>query len=303
MVDWQQITRHARRQDGAVSLGQLRLAGMTDDQVLRACATGRLHRRHRGVFVVGSDVPTRHGRLWAASLAAGPGAWLYGLTALELLGLRPPAGDAIHLGAPTRRRTRGALVLHEASRVEARHLWRRRGMAVAFPPLALLGAAPSLDDDALAVLVANAVARRTTSPSRMLAAAEHFLRHPGVPALRRVVAAELADPGHGRTHAEMEARFLALLRALPGLPPYRRNEPLHLAEDHVVVPDVWFPGPRVWLELDSRTWHEQRRAMDRDRRKDQRAAALGVVVFRITWQQLLHEWERVARDLLAVLAR
>lgn len=303
MPDWNQIARHAREQDGAVSLAQLRAAGMSDDQVRRACVAGQLHRRHRGAFVVGGDIPSRYARIWAGYLAVGPDVWVDGLTSLELLGLHERVGEEIHLGCATRRRSRGLLRVHEGPRVQQRHLWRARGMLVAAPPLALLGASLTLEDDRLAVVVANIVAKRKTSLPKLDQILGDFAGHHGCPRLARVVDGERSDPGFGRTSAEMEARFLPMLRALPDLPRYLRNERLELEPGYVVVPDVWFPGPRVWLELDSRTWHERRRTMDADRRKDQRAVALGVVPFRITWQHLLHEWDAVAADLLAVLRR
>ncbi len=88
----------------------------------------------------------------------------------------------------------------------------------------------------------------------------------------------------------------------PDLPPDRRNATLKLAEDFVVSPDVLFIAERVWTELDSRTWHEQRAAMDADRRKDQRALANDYAPFRFTWRHLTREWAENSADLLATLA-
>lgn len=300
---WHEIARLATKQDGAVGLQQLRDAGLSYEQIRTACRVGQLYRRHRGSFVVGSEIPTRHGRIWAAYLSVGGDVFVDGLTALELLALRDRTGDLIHLAATTRRRARGLVRVHQAPRVEQRHLWHRRGMRVAAPALALLSAGPLLDHDDLQVLVANVVAKRKTSLPRLDQILADFPRHPGGPRLAAVVAAERGDPGEGRTQGEMEAMTLPLIRGLPNLPAYVRNERFELPGGQVVVPDLWFPGPRVWVELDSRTWHERRTTMDADRRKDQRAAALGIVVFRITWQQLLHEWPAVSADLRTVLAR
>ena len=168
MPDWKQISKHAREQDGAISLAQLRDAGMSDDQVRRACEAGQLHRRHRGSFVVGGDIPSRHARIWAAYLSVGPDVWVDGLTSLELLGLHKQVGEEIHIGCATKRRSRGAVRVHRGPRVERRHLWRKRGLLVAAPPLALLGAAVVLDDDPLAVLVANVIAKRKASLPKLL---------------------------------------------------------------------------------------------------------------------------------------
>jgi len=303
MSTWDIVAGHARRQDGAVSREQLLAAGLYPRHITAACRYGRLQRAFRGSYHVGAAPPGRHGRIWAACLSGGPRVFVTHATALELHRVLPVADPQIHLACPTRRRSRGAIRMHEAPRVLSQHLWRTRGMAVASPALALLDLAVDRDHDALELVVAETVAKRRTSLDRLDRILVAYPRHPGGRRLAAVLAAERDDPGIGRTHGAMEAMFLPLLRALPDLPPYVRNDRLELPDGRVVVPDVWFPGPRVCVELDSRTWHEQRLAMADDRRRDQRAAAIGIVVFRITWHQLLEEWSAVSADLLAVLAR
>lgn len=78
----------------------------------------------------------------------------------------------------------------------------------------------------------------------------------------------IGDPGAGRSHSEMERLFARLAAQLRGLPPYLRNHRLTLPDGRTVVPDAYFPDERAWIELDSRSWHQQRRAMGDDRRRD-----------------------------------
>lgn len=303
MTPWDTIAGHARKQDGAVDRAQLLAAGLQEDQITRACRDGRLQRAYRGAYLVGSAPPSRHGAIWAAYLASGPDVFVDHVTALELLRMHEAEGDTIHLACATRRRSRGMVRLHEAPKVAPRHLWNKRGMRVAAPPLALLHAAPDLASAVLQVTLANAIAKRLTTLARIDDVLAAHPRHPGTVRLREATFAERDDPGEGATIEALEARFLVLLRALPDVPPFVRNERLELPDGTNVVPDLWFPGPRVWLELDSRSWHGRREAMDADRRKDQRAAAFGITIFRITWNQLEHEWDAVAADLLRVLRR
>lgn len=123
----------------------------------------------------------------------------------------------------------------------------------------------------------------------------------GAGRLRRALRHAVDDPGQGRTHQELEALVMTRMRRLPGLPPYGRNALVQLSGGRVAKADVLFTGLGVMLELDSRTWHEQRLAMDSDRRRDQQALAAGIVTFRITWRHATTEWDAVAADLMATL--
>jgi hypothetical protein len=76
----------ATRQHGVVSTGQLARLGYTKSSVAKAAKVERLHRVHRGVYVVGHRRLTWHGRCMAAVLASSPSvashlsaAWLWGL--------------------------------------------------------------------------------------------------------------------------------------------------------------------------------------------------------------------------------
>lgn len=61
-------------------------------------------------------------------------------------------------------------------------------------------------------------------------------------------------------------------------------------------------GRRVIVELDGREFHDQSRAFHRDRRGDAELVALGYVVLRFTYYQVLFDWPFVERTVLAALA-
>src|SRR4051794_35044372 len=61
----------AGRQAAVISVGQLRAAGLGRGAIKLRVRRGRLHRVHRGVYVVGVPRLTPRGRLWAAMLACG----------------------------------------------------------------------------------------------------------------------------------------------------------------------------------------------------------------------------------------
>lgn len=135
--------------------------------------------------------------------------------------------------------------MHVSKALSERDVWHRKGLRVTSGSWTLLGEATLLDPDPLAVMLVQALARNLTTLDRLDSLLGLINGHPGAGRLAAVVAAERDDPGEGRTHAEMEARFLPMLRALPDLPAYVRNARLELQPGYVVVPDVWFPGPRV----------------------------------------------------------
>src|SRR5215211_5505900 len=72
----QAIAAIADEHHGVVSLHQLVMLGLSDSAVRKRVKAGRLIRLYRGVFAVGHQRLTIHGRWMAAVLAAGPGAAL-----------------------------------------------------------------------------------------------------------------------------------------------------------------------------------------------------------------------------------
>ena len=82
------IARLAGRQNGVVTHRQLRALGLSEAGIAHRIATGRLHRLHRGVYLVGNPVPPPLSLETAALFACGPGAVLSHRTAVRLHGLR-----------------------------------------------------------------------------------------------------------------------------------------------------------------------------------------------------------------------
>src|SRR3954454_16115018 len=99
-----ELARLAGRAHGVVTSEQMRRAGVTDAEVKRRVAKGRLLREHPGVYRVGHRAPSVEAVYLAAVLACGHGALLSGAAAGHLLGLlrgRPPEPEVT---APTERR-------------------------------------------------------------------------------------------------------------------------------------------------------------------------------------------------------
>lgn len=292
-----QVARAAKRQGRAVSLDQLRDAGLSRNQVSWAARAGHIHRYHRGVYALGTPDLDPYGRLWAAHLAVGEDSLIASHSAGQLWAVRPYSGD-VHVLAPKHRRHHRGVIVHRGT-AERR---QRRGLPVTTAAQALLDMSTELQPNALQIALNQGLANNAFRLRDLDAILVANPGHHGTRALSEALHAQRDDPGIGRTRSEMEDLFFTLLRKLPNLPPYRRNATLRLAPDLVVSPDALFPEQRVWIELDSRTWHEQRLTMDEDRRKDQRGVAAGFVPFRLTWRHLTREWRPVSADLLATIA-
>jgi predicted transcriptional regulator of viral defense system len=92
--DWDaRIGELARRQHGVVGRDQLVALGMGEGAIESRLKRGRLHRFHRGVYVVGYRRINWKGRWMAAVLASGSGACLSHRSAARLWQLMPPGDE------------------------------------------------------------------------------------------------------------------------------------------------------------------------------------------------------------------
>ncbi len=290
----------AERQERVIHVGQLRDCGLTSKAIATATAKRHLHFVHRGVRAVGTRRLSLAGRYWAAHLAVGRESTLNDVTGGAFFGIRPWAG-AIHLAAPTNRRGHRAVLVHHVACLSPSWVTVRRGLPVMRPAHILLDLAARLDDRSLAVALNQALTLPVVRLAELDAVIDLRPGHRGRARLAAALDAARQDPGAGRTHSELEDLVLTLLRRMPSMPPYLRNQLTELGGRRIAKADMLFPAQRVMVELDSRKWHEQRLAMDSDRRRDQQALAAGVITFRITWRHATREWDAVAGDLVAAL--
>jgi very-short-patch-repair endonuclease len=98
------------------------------------------------------------------------------------------------------------------------------------------------------------------------------------------------------TRSEVERRFVRLVREA-GLP-----QPLVNATIPPYEIDFLWPAERVVVETDGWTFHGDRSAFERDRRKDADLQAQGYAVTRVTWRAVTRDEMGVVARLAAVLA-
>jgi very-short-patch-repair endonuclease len=291
------------RQQGVVTLQQLRQLGLGLDAVLRRARTGRLHRVHRGVYsLVPPSLLSVKGRWMAAVLACGPGAVLSHRSAADLHGLRRTARAAIDVTVPggSHRRHPG-IDVHRSARLRPRDVTVVDGIpctTIARTHLDLAGVVRArqlertLDQAAaMEVLDVRALEEQCDSnPSRAAAAR-----------LRRTMQAH--HPGRTPTWSELEEAFLALTRSA-GLPDPEVNRFIVLPDGEPAIrADFYWPQRRIVVETDGWKTHRTWGSFQRDRRDPLRLTAAGFIPIRTTWATIQREPEFLVSRLLEVFER
>lgn len=257
-----------------VTTAEMRTAGLSRHVVARHEEAGTLVRQFRGVYLVGRVKPTRDELQRAAVKACGAGAVLsHRSAALRWKILRHDRGP-VEVTARTQRRRQKGLRPYRADLApedvldtavhEAEHLTRLNLRRV---------------DEA----IARAGATRR-----------------GIPALRRRL--RRYRPANGRLDTDMEKLFVQFLRTY-GFSPSEHGVAFDLEGGERTTVDVLFRDAWVAVELDGGV-HESARHFHTDRRKSRRLEALyGLVVFRVTEEDLTERADELARDLHATIAR
>jgi very-short-patch-repair endonuclease len=280
------IARLARRQHGIVTRGQLQAIGLGRGSIEHRIAQGRLHRLHRGVYLVDHPVLPPLARECAAVLACGEGAVLSHFTAAWLWGVLPSAANGVDVTVPGDRRDHSDIRIHRTGRLERADVARRHGLPLTAPPRTLVDLGGVLSAEQLERCVAEAFVLRRVTRRQMDGVAERSDGRTGIGTLRAL----LAD-GPALTRSEAEARLLALVRAAR-LPPPAGN--VRIGPHEV---DFLWREERFVVEVDGYAYHSTRRAFERDRRRDAELHANGFDVVRVTWRQIVDEPEALVARL------
>lgn len=278
------IARRAAAQHGLISRRQLLDAGLSSRTIDYRVRTGRLLRRHRGVYALGHVSPSPIATAMAAVLACGPRAVLSHRSAAALWELAPRWHAPIEVTAPAGHHHEG-IRLHRSRTVERTVHY---GVPVTTPARTLLDLADILNDAGLARAVNDArLTRRVTltelrelldrSPGRATARLRPFVEH---------------DTGPTRSRFEDRFRTFARRHRLP------RPEVNQTVAGHEV--DLLWRAERLVVELDSHEHHAHRFEADRERDADLLAA--GHAVLRLTWTRLKRDPRGEAERLRAILA-
>ena len=290
------IAQTAFKQHGVVTFKQLRDAGLRAGAINLRVRNGRLHRLHRGVFVVGHARTSREGRWLAAVLALGEGALLSHVSAAALWGIRHSSSAYVHVTVPTTagRAPRRAVIVHRSLTLAPEDVDEQQGIAVTSVSRTLLDLAGMLTPTRLERAVEQSLALRLFDLRAVEAVLAANPRRRGATALAQIVAEIHHEPS--LTRRELEALMLDLCDA-QGI---ERPEVNVLVGDLEV--DFLWRAQRLIVETDGREYHETPVAFQRDRERDERLTVLGYRVVRFTYRRLVGDPAGVAATLRALLS-
>jgi very-short-patch-repair endonuclease len=273
------VAEVAAAQRGAISYRQLTAAGLGRGAIAHRVAQGRLHRVHRGVFLVGHRAAAPLARETAALLACGDGAVLSHRTAAAMWGLidaLPANVDVTVHGRDCGRRAgvRNHRLRHPAKVVQ------RDGLPITAPPRTLLDLAEAVTERDLERALNEAFVQQLTTESQLRDTAARANNRRGARLLR-----EALDRATGPTLTRSEAERLLLDLLQAGrLPAPETN--VKFAGYEV---DALWRDRRLVVEIDGYAFHRTRDAFERDRRRDADLQAAGFRVLRTTWRQLTEQ--------------
>jgi len=285
------VTWVAEQQLALITTPQLHVAGVRRGSVEWRLASGTLHPRHRGVYLVGHGIPVPGAIELAGVLACGERAFVSHRSAASLWGLLASAGDGVDLTVVRRRcRSRDGLRVHRVEALAQADHTLRRGIPITAPARTLIDFASTASIGEAERSIAEALALKRVTEPQIRAAID---RSPGRAGVARVKAILGQEGGPSRTRSGGERAMLRLIREAR-LPAPRTNYPVA-----GFSADFCWPDQRLVVEVDGYPFHSARGAFERDHRRDIVHKNAGYEVLRFTVRQLEEEPLYVA----AVIAR
>jgi hypothetical protein len=222
------------------------------------------------------------------------------LTALKLWQLPVPDQVGVHLMTGETRHLRaapGVLVHRRVGFVpEAPAVLIRRGIPTTRLETSIVDSWPLLDHDAKRAPALLAVAQRMTTPQRLRSALDEAPRLAG---RRQLV--QLIDKLAAGCHSELEIWGYDHVFHTDAMPAFAWQHPVVL-DGRTVYLDVFEPRTRVNFELDGSKYHASLVDRERDLRRDAKLAAMGIMVVRFTHHRLVHQYDQVRKEVLAIVA-
>ena len=268
------LTAILRQQSDLITRPQALAAGLTKGALRSRLRTdGPWRIVLPGVYLSHNGGLTSAQQEVAATLYAGHGCVLTGMTALEVQGAQVPHSDFVDVLVPaqTQRRSAGFVRMQRTSRMPE-NPWLIGGIRYAPAARAVADAVRGQTDlSFVRSVVAGAVQQRKCSVRDLAAELQAGPRR-GSGALRAALA-EVADGI--RSVAEGDLRKLIVKGRLPA-PLY--NPRLFAGEEFIGSPDVWWPDAGVACEVDSREWHLLPADWERTQARHARMSAHGIIV-------------------------
>lgn len=303
MNGWREVTAAAERTRGVVTYDELRAAGLTDRQVRRCAAEGRLVDTGYGVFRVGGVPPSFEADVLAALMEFPGEAWASHHTANRLHDLRIWARDQrIELTRPTvLSATRSGARVHRSTRILEHHVTVVRDVPCTTASRTLFDLARTTEEARLKRGIDRGLNLGICTMGSLFQVHDE-LGGRGRPGTRRMrlVLGELGQ-GYLPPESELEVVGMALLDGLG----FAWQVEISDAQGYIRRVDGLNREASLVVELDGRQ-HRRDPQLSLDRSGDRRLRALGLDVLRLSWDDVTVHGEgtrdRVLRLLVAAAA-
>lgn len=285
-------------QYGIITLAQARRAGMTSRMIERRLESGRWRHVARGLYAVASAPRTWYQRLAAAVLFHNR-ALVTGNSAARLHDFEGLRVDRPEVMVPYTANARSRLGRVERSRFYFQtNTTRVAGFEVISPAETALKLAASRRETEIGRLVDHTLLNKAATLDEYLDILERIEggRVRGAPALRKVVTERRSDAYQPPT-SELE-RLSRRLTDHPQVPSASHQHSL-LGSAGLMIVDTFIQAWGLILEVDGRNYHTRKADFERDRRRDNAAAAQGLIVLRFTWQMIRDDFDYCLETLLA----
>jgi very-short-patch-repair endonuclease len=273
------ITHQASAQHGAISVRQLRAAGLTADERRRAVAAGWLVPAESTVMLLAGSPDTWYRRLWTGLLALDGRAWVSHEAAARLHGLDRARPDVVEFTVPrSSRKLRCSATVHTTSHVGPLDVVTVDGMRCSSATRTIIDLARGRLPTARLEAAIDSAVRLGLSAPMVLERRLGELRGPGrwgARALDRL----LVDTGG---HTVLERRFLALMREA-GLPRPKTQAVQRRDSRHVARVDFLFEAFRIVVEVTGRLGHSTSSERNKDAQRRNELIDLGFRVYEYTW--------------------
>ncbi len=292
------VDQYFAHQYGIITNAQARKAGLTPRMIQRRVESGRWRHVARGLYAVASAPPTWHQRLAAAVLHHNQ-ALVTGNSAARLHEFEVPRVDRPEVMVPFTANARSPLGKVERSCFYFQtNRFRVMGFEVISPAETVLKLAASRSEAEVGKLVDHTLVNRTATLGEYQDILDRIAggRVRGAPSLRKVVTERRSDAYQPPT-SELE-RLSRRLTDDPRVPPANHQHRL-LGSAGLMIVDTFIEAWGLILEVDGRNYHTRKADFERDRRRDNAAAAQGLIVLRFTWRMIRDDLDYCLETLLA----
>ena len=274
------VGRLAARQNGVVTHRHLIDLGLSAAGIAHRIATGRLHRLHRGVYLVGNPAPPPLALETAALFVYAPGAVLSHRTAARLHKLIDRAKPEIEVTVPRDCQSRNGIRVHRTRNLPRHDVRRHERLPITAPIRTMLDIASTEAARDVERALNEAQVLRLITLTQLERRLNDERGRRGVALLRTLIAAQRQPKV---TRSDAEKLFVALIER-SGLPEPKTDYPIRPYR----VDFAW-PARRLVAELDSIAFHSTQPKFVGDRRRWADLDALGWRLFRFTWWDVVEE--------------